>query len=255
MDKKLMIAAAVGCAGFGALVSWAITADHYTRKLRDKEEYIVFLRNRPIGKLLSVTLDEEGVRADGFLFDSSENPPEDETSDDNVTDDEDDEGVIPPGESPATTRENLQRIIDKYTADPEDAERLADIGSRMDGDEAPPFVISRDKYSWDEDEGDEYEKITITYFPQFRVMLDDDNELMPSDEVASVIGWRNLAQFGGESGDPDVVFVRNRRIRTDFEVVRDEESELPLHIKYGMGRQEFEVQKAAGILRLREEDT
>jgi hypothetical protein len=252
MDKKL-IAAAAGCVGYGALVAWAITSDYYERKLRDKEAYIAFLRNWPIGKITSVVETDEGVEATGVLFDDTEISPEEDTSDDNVTGDEDDEDVIPPGETPATTRENLQKIIDQYTADPEEAERFADAGIRMNGDNAPPFVISREKYAWDEDEGDNYDKITITYYPQFRVMLDEDNELM--EDVANVIGWRNLAQFGGESGDPDVVFVRNRRMMTDFEVVRDEEGDLPLHIKYGMGREEFEVNKAAGTIRLRDEDT
>jgi hypothetical protein len=72
--------------------------------------------------------------------------------------------------------------------------------------------------------------------------------------VGNTLGWKNLSQFGGESGDPDTVFIRNQRLETDFEVVRDDESPLPLHIQYGMGKEEFKVNKAAGTLRLRDED-
>jgi hypothetical protein len=83
-------------------------------------------------------------------------------------------------------------------------------------------------------------------------LLDDDND--PVDDIAGMIGWRSLSNFGGESGDPDVVFVRNDRLLSDFEVVRDDESELPLHVKYGMSEEEFKTNKAAGTLKLRRED-
>ncbi len=92
----------------------------------------------------------------------------------------------------------------------------------------------------------------MTYFPAHRTLLDDGQE--PIEDVNAYVGWKNLNRFGDESGDSDVVFIRNRALLTDFEVVREEDSDLPLHVKYGMTLPEFEVNKASGILKLRPED-
>lgn len=263
---KLIVAVAGGM-GYGALVGWAITADYYRRRLREKDEHIDAMRRYPIGRILSVVETEEGMEATGFLFDSeqpplplefesseSENPPGEKSDDEDVTGEKEVEGDEEFDEAQTeAVRANLQGIIDKYTSSPEDRDAFVERGSIAVHDRTPPFVISRAKYSWDEEEGDDYDKITVTYYPHYRVVLDDGNEVM--DDVNNVLGWRNLSRFGDESEDADVVYVRNRRMMTDFEVVKDEESELPLHVKYGMGREEFEVHKAAGTLKLRDEDS
>lgn len=166
--------------------------------------------------------------------------------------DDEEEGIIPEGETPEETRGKLQSLIDRYTADPETVEQFTEIGHKeIQGINHQPFVISRDQYAWDE-EGQAYDKETLTYYPKHRVLLDEDDEVI--DDVRGVVGWPSLNRFGDESEDKDTVFVRNRKLNTDYEVVRDDDSPLPLHVKYGMPREEFETTKAAGLLRLREED-
>lgn len=162
------------------------------------------------------------------------------------------EQVVPPGETEEETRSKLQDLIDQYTASPQEAAAFTEAAYKeVTGQNFQPFVISQAEYAWDE-EGQAYDKETLTYFPRERVLVDDDEEVI--DDVRGVIGWPNLNRFGDESEDADIVFVRNRRLNTDYEVVRDEENRPPLHVRYGMPREEFNTHKAAGTLRLREED-
>lgn len=150
------------------------------------------------------------------------------------------------------TRSNLQSIIDQYVKDPEEKKAFLQHNARAVQAEAePPFVISHNQYAYD-DEGDDYTKITISWYPVDRVLLDDDED--PITDVAGTVGWQSLNRFGDDSGDPDTVFVRNRRMETDFEVVRENDKELPLHVKYGMDREHFNVSKAAGLIKMRPED-
>lgn len=240
---KQLISAGAGLFGFGALVGWALTADHFEQKMREREA-LAFERNQAL-RYHIVELE----KAFDDLATDFASYKEDATEDVSAVTDE---AVVPAGETVEETRSNLQSLIDEYTANPDDSsDEFVKEAVVMDR-ETPPFVISKEKFAWDEEEGDDYAKITLTYYPRHRLLLDDDEETV--DDVATTVGWRNLSQFGGESGDPNVVFVRNRRMMTDFEVVRDEENEVPLHIKYGMGREEFNVSKAAGVLKLRPED-
>jgi hypothetical protein len=184
----------------------------------------------------------------------AENPRGEETPEVDVTAETEEKDEQMPDEPEEVTRSNLQGLIDQYTANPDDVDTFADVGTRMENDNRPPYVISQKTYAgFDDEHGEDYEKITLTYFPRSRVLLDEDDEVI--DDIANVVGWRNLSRFGDESGDDDTVFVRCPRLMTDYEVVKDEESPLPLHVKYGMPREEFEVSKAAGTLRLRDEDT
>lgn len=245
MNVKL-ISAGAGVFGLGALVGWALTADHFERKMHERldisDARIDHLRETVVA--LTNFIEEYG----------DETAPEEVLGEVSETD-EASEGPVPTDEEIEETRSGLQALIDTYTTGESSAPDLAQFVDRVvssEVDRTPPFVISMQQYSWDADEGDEYDKITLKYYPRHRMLLDDEEE--PVEDVANTIGWRNLNQFGGDSGDPDTVFIRNRRMRTDFEVVRDDESELPLHIKYGMGKEEFRATKAAGVLKLRPED-
>jgi hypothetical protein len=274
MRGKLIVAA-VGIFGYGVYVGWAFTADRYERKLKAKNVYLQALREARLDYTrLPVVDDDENlptmaeaiaeiypdvdVNQPELPFNEldqdirvefqSENAPEGKTDDDGVTGEDQEVDEVKLEE----TRRGLQSLIDNYTANQEEVDSFSHMGQTLIQDNTPPFVIPRDKYAYDEDEGEYYDKITVTYYVNHRIVLDEDDEVL--EDVGNVLGWRNLAQFGGESGDADVVFVRNRRLLTDYEVVRDDESPLPLHVKYGMGKEEFEVNKAAGFLRLRKED-
>lgn len=307
--QKTLIA--LGAAAYGALVSWAVTADYYERKLEGIAERVDILEHfvtqatqhstinyydsgsgsvqpapynygdqakvvvddfrltppdeESISKDQNGSVDERDSQADpgdgtfpeaqGEVLTSSEpeNPRGDETAEVNEADGTEDAAEIPPGETPEQTREKLQATIDQYTVqdDTDGQQDVAQTFSKMEHAKAP-FVISRALFASDPDEGDLYNKETLTYYPQQRILLDEDEEVV--DDIATVVGWKNLNRFGDQSDDMDTVFVRNQRLDTDYEVVREEDQLPPLHIQYSMGKHEFDTAVAAGVLRLREED-
>lgn len=252
MDIK-KIAAGVGLVGYGALWGWAITADKYDRAVDALSGRVDVLGDRlkwtrdqlQIEGLERLKLEErfaDQLKGDGDILETG--------TIEAVADDEEEEEYSE--EKTEEIRSNLQGIIDHYTGNPEQRDQFVNVATEATTDRTPPFVITMEKFAWDEEEGHEYDKITLTYYPKHRTLLDDEED--PVEDVANLVGWKNLNQFGGVSGDPEVVYIRNRRLRTDFEVVRDTENDLPLHVKYGMPREEFRVSRAAGVLKLRPED-
>lgn len=272
MQRRLIFTAA-GAFGFGALVSWAVTADilekrfkeeraGYDQLLGDKTRHIWALQDRldnPTGiagwsRPTNITVSDVDPNQEVLIEVSTSNAALSNVEFVNNVEEAEEEEVseIPEGETPEETKTNLQKLIDAYTANQDASDEFTNIMSgSIEVDKSPPFVIPRAVYTWDE-EGEHYEKVTLTYFPRDRVLLDEDED--PIEDVAGFVGWRSLSQFGGESEDPDVVFVRNRRLETDFEVVKEDSAQLPLHVKYGMEKEEFRANKAAGLIKLRQED-
>lgn len=308
MNSKLVTIGA-GMFGLGALVSWAITADHMERKMLSRQKLLGELLRRQskelndlhrdkVNRSIDVESDipwpspsDEAVQAahensqkqisdvaaefgESYQAGATIGPV---TSVESVADGieitgeltrgvADLETDIPPGENASKDEEvdetslqkaraNLQSLIDTYTANPDDVDMfVSKAGKTVEhAMHVPPFVVSRELYSSDPDEGDDYAKITLTYYVRDRILLDDEQEVI--DEVEDYVGWRNLNRFGDESGDGDVVFVRNRRLLTDFEVVKEDEEDPPIHIRYGMSRDVFATNRAAGVIKFRDEDS
>ena len=269
MQKKL-VAITAGSFGLGALISWAVTADLHQKRhistmegtlkiIDDKSEYIghqagyIQYLQGVVNELKNNTSDKEiSIDPNQATLDEADEETVVNIVTEIIQPEDEEESEIPPDETPEETRSNLQKLIDDYTANPDNSEELMRIVDQaVESDKSPPFVISRETFAYDE-EGEDYSKITLTYYPRDRVLLDEDEDLI--DDLPTTVGWRNLSMFGGESGDPDTVFIRNRRLQTDFEVLKEEEQRLPLHIQYGMEKEEFRVNKAAGLIKLRRED-
>ncbi len=78
-----------------------------------------------------------------------------------------------------------------------------------------PYVISVGEFF---DDNEAYRKITVTYYAGDKVLV-DDREVPILD--ASICGQDFASRFGQESNDESMVYVRNERLQTDFEIVRD----------------------------------
>ena len=76
-----------------------------------------------------------------------------------------------------------------------------------------PYVISPDEFG---ENGDEYETISLTYYAD-GVLADDMDEVI--DDVDDVVGKDALTHFG--EYEDDSVFVRNERMRCDYEILLD----------------------------------
>lgn len=78
-----------------------------------------------------------------------------------------------------------------------------------------PFLITVEEH--DENEG-EYEQSTLTFYEGDEVLTDSRDKPIPEPDL--VVGDDNLLRFGVASGDANVVYVRNTRLKMDFEILR-----------------------------------
>lgn len=84
--------------------------------------------------------------------------------------------------------------------------------------EDEPYVVSLAEFSNDEED---FDKITIRYFEEDNTLVEElRSETLPLDSV----GETNLLRFGIGSEDEEIVYVRNEKLKIDFEVIRDEGS-------------------------------
>lgn len=105
---------------------------------------------------------------------------------------------------------------------------------KTDKDDSEPVVVQRRVFEPNEDHGPihiisaeenaegSFEDATLTYYAQDGVITFADDEVMEDQE--NFIGGPDVAaleNFGGISGDPNVVYVRNEVLLIDYEIVRD----------------------------------
>lgn len=84
-----------------------------------------------------------------------------------------------------------------------------------DSDEELPYVISPEEFGiYDE----EYERISLTYFSD-GILADDANNELSKEEIEDLVGLDSITHFGEH--EDDAVHVRNDRLKTDYEILRD----------------------------------
>jgi hypothetical protein len=77
-----------------------------------------------------------------------------------------------------------------------------------------PYVIGPDEFG----ELDGYETSSLTYYAD-GVLEDDYYVVIEADAVDDMVGLESLEHFGEH--EEDTVFVRNEKLKTDFEIQRD----------------------------------
>jgi hypothetical protein len=81
-------------------------------------------------------------------------------------------------------------------------------------DPKKPYIIT--VAEWGEQD-ERIEKLTYTYYDEDSTLCDEEDNIVTRLDV---VGEDHLERFGHRSGDPDTVFVRNEKLRMDFEIVR-----------------------------------
>jgi hypothetical protein len=119
-----------------------------------------------------------------------------------------DEGVEISGTLTEEGAEVVRNIFDDADNDlPED--------EMPDADPENPYIITADEYM----EGElGYEQTTLSYFKGDDVLV--DTREVPIEDTDATVGDDNLTKFGLGSRDKNVLYVRNQRIETDFEIVQ-----------------------------------
>lgn len=79
--------------------------------------------------------------------------------------------------------------------------------------DAEPYVIAPEQFA----ELDDYDRISLTYYSDH--ILADDND-QPLEDVEGTVGFESLTHFG--EYEDDSVYVRNDRLKVDYEILRDE---------------------------------
>lgn len=86
-----------------------------------------------------------------------------------------------------------------------------------------PYVITEDQYLEEHVDGfDEYKKIGLQYWSLDDTLTDEGETIVPN--IDDVVGVDNLEHFGVGTSDPDAVYIRNEKARTDYEVMRTKQS-------------------------------
>lgn len=106
-----------------------------------------------------------------------------------------------------------------------------------------PYVISVEEFMEQEDV---YDKLTITYFEGDGTLCDERDEVV--DDVEGTVGSDSFSQFGFKSDDENVVYVRNERLKTDFEVILDKQKYIEVVVGY------HEKDEHVEIRRMRDDD-
>lgn len=117
-------------------------------------------------------------------------------------------------------------LPDKKPPKPTEKERkaysqyAANLGYTEEKKPAPiqaPHVISPDEFG----DQDGYDEISLTYYSDGTV-TDDNDRAMDGDEIEETIGKDSLTHFG--EYEDDSVFVRNDRLKVDYEILMDQRS-------------------------------
>jgi len=106
-------------------------------------------------------------------------------------------------------------------------------------DPESPYIITEEDYA---ETHLEYDKQVLTYYEGDDVLTEEGDGTV--DEVNSLVGIDSLTKFGKKSGDKNVVYVRNRRLAVDFEIVRKEAA----YTQVVLGMKPTKAQKRAAKL-------
>jgi hypothetical protein len=79
-----------------------------------------------------------------------------------------------------------------------------------------PYIISIEEWSLTEQQ---YAKTTLTYYEGSKTLADDKESILPN--LKYLIGEDAVNHFGHDDDNPQTVFVRNDKLKADFEVILD----------------------------------
>lgn len=82
-----------------------------------------------------------------------------------------------------------------------------------------PYILHYDEFMQN---NPEHEQVRVTYYEGDDVLADERDQPVPDTDAT--VGDDNLSRFGHGSGDENVVYIRNERLKIDFEVARSGET-------------------------------
>ena len=123
------------------------------------------------------------------------------------------QGNIPeevPDEPDVRIEVEVNNVFDTKVTDTWDQEAEEELRKANPG---KPYIISEGEYA--ESEG--FSQSTLTYYAGDETLADERDQHIPN--IDQTVGLENLRRFGHGTGDARTVFIRNERLRLDFEVL------------------------------------
>lgn len=198
MNKAIGFVIFVAGAAIGSGVTWYFTKNKYESIIRDEIESVkeVFEKN-------SNTHSEDDIFPDGNVKNSQEKAKmaREKPSVAEYAKKLNKEGY---------TKYSISEIMDdeKETDDPG-----LEHGKYFGDPDSKPYVILPEEFG----EKDDYDRISLSYYSD-HILADEDDQLL--EDVEDVVGFESLTHFG--EYEDDSVYVRNDRLKTDYEILRDE---------------------------------
>lgn len=182
-------------AAIGSAVTWKLLKTKYDRLIQEEIDSVKEAFSDRFDTISDDETEEEEEeeeeRSESFKNNlSTLEDILDEDEDEDFTDDE---------------KEEYEKIASSYSSEKGGVEK-------MYGTAKPPYVIS----PYDFGELDDYNQIELTYYLDGILEDEDYNIITDADEL---IGPDALTTFG--EYEDDSVFVRNDRLRTDFQILKD----------------------------------
>ena len=103
-------------------------------------------------------------------------------------------------------KEEYANLVSNYIGEKGGSESM-EIGT-------PPYIIPPEEFDMEDD----YDTMSLTYYTD-GVLADDDGNVI--EDLENTVGEEFVDHFGDHAEDPDTVFVRNERLRTDYEICMD----------------------------------
>lgn len=116
-----------------------------------------------------------------------------------------DEVTADPSDIPEMITEN---VFDRKEPSPED------LGKEIQ--KVFPYLVSSEEWYLTEQQ---YAKTTLTYYQGSKTLADDKQSILPN--MKYLIGEDAVNHFGYDKDNPQTVFVRNDKLKADFEVILD----------------------------------
>lgn len=226
----------------GGLIGYAIAEKHVRKQAEDE----IADARRVFNRLRSEDAERatEQARADWFGTDAPEDSEEDTTEVVTVADLHEAARVLnyapPSGPNGSDPRPPIESFIDEITKEQE-VKSVYDPRkdpTQWDRDVNYPYVITEEEFMQDEEN---YSKISIKYYDKDSSLVDERDQYIPNTD--SIVGEENMRQFGVGTDSPDIVYIRNDRLETDFEVER-------IHANYSIDILGFEPDDDIGRIAL-----
>ena len=127
-------------------------------------------------------------------------------------DEEDSEDVEENSEAEQEASEDVEVNVFADLAVQDEHMDEVDVESR---DPESPYIITEEEFLANESD---FSQTSITFYAGDSTLADERDQEIPY--LDPIVGANNVSEFGRGSSDPRIVYIRNERLSTDFEVVK-----------------------------------